>query len=98
MAKQRGRQRQSSATVKSAFFSLKNKVQLDDALKIMVDPETGRAVVFTDDGAGGYDTLISVSGNTLVDIVKGAKVLLKYAHANYLADEPVEPLEISDEG
>ena len=99
MGKQRGRQKQSAAVVKAAFFDMKNKVQLDDKLQIMVDSATGRATVFTADGAGGFDTLISVSGNTLVDIVKGAKILLKYAHANYLADEPVERVDDSaDQG
>jgi hypothetical protein len=97
MAGKRGRQKQSPETVKSAFFSLKNKVQLDDALQIMVDGSTGRATVFVSDGAGGFDTLISVSGNTLVDIVKGAKILLKYAHANYLADEPLGPADKVDD-
>jgi hypothetical protein len=89
MAGKRGRQKQSPEVIKSAFFSLKNAVQLDDKLQIMVNPADGRDTVFAADGGGGFDTLIHVSGNTLVDIVKGMKVLLKYAHANYLADQPV---------
>jgi len=96
MASKRGRQKQSPEVIKSAYFTAKNKLQLDDALQIMVSPD-GRATVFASDGAGGFDTLISVSGNTLVDIVKGMKVLLKYAHANYWADEPLTPEDKVDD-
>jgi len=98
MAGKRGRQRQSVDTIRTAYHKFQNKMQISDALRLVVDKSSGRVGVFTELEGGDLDALIAgVSGNTFVDALKIASILCKYSDGNFLReDSEVEKVDLSD--
>ena len=97
MAK-RGRTRKTVDQIRASYREMVNGLQLQDGLKLLIDPASGRVAVYEETGEGDMTALIAgVSGNTFVDGCAIARVLASKAQANFFAEQAVEPVDLTED-